>query len=93
MDVSVVRALLNCKNEYLVLAPEEESTVQAVVGSIVWAFRRLKKPRIREMNRNVDREYRARNRQRKNVEPKNSRNHLDVTKLTAFLQVRHQPKC
>ena len=27
----------------------EETTVHAVVGSIVWAFRRLKKPRSREM--------------------------------------------
>ena len=29
---------LSCTNEYLVLAPEEETAVQAVVGSIVWAF-------------------------------------------------------
>ena len=28
----------------------EETAVQAVVGSIVWAFRRLKKPRCREMS-------------------------------------------
>ena len=27
-----------------------ETAVQAVVGSIVWAFRRLKKPRSREMS-------------------------------------------
>ena len=32
------------------LALGEEATVQAVVGSIVWAFRMLKKPRIREMS-------------------------------------------
>ena len=38
------------KNEYLVLALEEESAVQVVVGSIVWAFRRLGKPRSREMS-------------------------------------------
>ena len=41
---------LKCKNEYLVLALVEETAVQAVVGSIVWAFRRLKKPRCREMS-------------------------------------------
>ena len=41
---------LKCKNEYLVLALEEETAVQAVVGSIVWAFRRLKKPRCRDMS-------------------------------------------
>ena len=28
----------------------EETAVQAVVGSIVWAFRRLKKPRCREIS-------------------------------------------
>ena len=37
-------------HEYLVLAVVEEAAVQAVVGSIVWAFRRLKKPRCREMS-------------------------------------------
>ena len=37
-----------CKNEYLVLALEEETAVKAVVGSIVWAFGRLEKPRSRE---------------------------------------------
>ena len=36
------------KNEYLVLPLGEETAVQAVVGSIVRAFRRLKEPRIRE---------------------------------------------
>ena len=41
---------LNCKNEYLVLALGEETAAQAVVGSIVWAFRRLKKPISREMS-------------------------------------------
>ena len=41
---------LNCKNEYPVLALWEETAVQAVVGSIVWAFRRLKKPRNRKMS-------------------------------------------
>ena len=35
---------LNCKNEYLVLALGEETAVQAVVGCIVWVFRRLKTP-------------------------------------------------
>ena len=33
---------LKCKNEYLVLALGEETAAQVVV---VWAFRRLKKPR------------------------------------------------
>ena len=32
---------LNCKKEYLVLALAEETASQAVVGSIVWVFRRL----------------------------------------------------
>ena len=41
---------LKCKNEYLVLPPGEETAVQTEVGSIVWAFRRLKKPRCREMS-------------------------------------------
>ena len=43
---------LNCENEYLVLALAlgEETADEAVVGSIVWAFRRLKKPRSREMS-------------------------------------------
>ena len=41
---------LNCKNDYLVIALQEETAAQAVVGSIVWAFRRLKKPRCREMS-------------------------------------------
>ena len=39
-----------CKNLYLVLALGEGTTVQTVVGSIVLAFRRLKKPRCREMS-------------------------------------------
>ena len=34
----------------MVLALGEETVVQAVVGSIFWAFRRLKKPRRREMS-------------------------------------------
>ena len=34
----------------MVLALEEKTAVQTVVGSIVWAFRRLKKPRSREMS-------------------------------------------
>ena len=38
---------LKCKNEYLVLALGEETAAQPVVVSIVWAFRRLKKPRCR----------------------------------------------
>ena len=40
----------NCENEYLVLALREETTAEAEVGSIVWAFRRLEKPRSREMS-------------------------------------------
>ena len=35
------------------LALEEGTAVQAVVGSIVWVFRRLKKPRSREMSARV----------------------------------------
>ena len=38
---------LKCKNDYMMLALGEETAVQ---GSIVWAFRRLKKPRSREMS-------------------------------------------
>ena len=34
----------------LVLALGEETAVLAVVGSIVWAFRRLKKPRFGELS-------------------------------------------
>ena len=34
---------LKYKNEYIVLAIVKETAVQTVVGSIVWAFRRLKK--------------------------------------------------
>ena len=41
---------LKCINEYLVLALRKETVVQAVVCSIVWAFRRLKKSRSREMS-------------------------------------------
>ena len=41
---------LHCKNKHLVLALREETAVQVVVGSIVWAFRRLKKPMSREMS-------------------------------------------
>ena len=41
---------LNCENEYVLLALVEETTVQEVVGSIVWTFRTLKKPVSREMN-------------------------------------------
>ena len=41
---------LKCKNEYLVLELEKEIAAQPVVGSIVWAFCRLKKPRCREMS-------------------------------------------
>ena len=41
---------LKFKNEYPVLPLGEETAVQAVVGSIVWGFRRLKKPRCREMS-------------------------------------------
>ena len=42
---------LNCKNEYLVLALGEETAVQAVVGSIVWVFRSLKKTKDAENER------------------------------------------
>ena len=42
--------LLKCKNGYLVLALGEETSVQAVVGSIVWTLRRLKKPSCQEMS-------------------------------------------
>ena len=36
--------------EYIILFPPlMETAVQAVVGSIVWAFRRLRKPRSREI--------------------------------------------
>ena len=42
--------LLKCKNQYLVLALVEETAVQALFGSIVWAFRRLKKSRSRDMS-------------------------------------------
>ena len=41
---------LKCKNEYPVLSLGEETAVQAVVGSIVWVFSRLKKPRCWEMS-------------------------------------------
>ena len=44
---------LNCINDYLVyvvLAQVEETAAQAVVGSIVWTFHRLKKPRCQEMS-------------------------------------------
>ena len=41
---------LKCKNEYPVLPLGEETAVQTVVGSIVWVFRRLKKPSSREMS-------------------------------------------
>ena len=43
---------LKRENEYLLLALGEETAVQAVVDSIsiVWAFRRLKKPSCREMS-------------------------------------------
>ena len=41
---------LKCKNEYLVLPLGEKTAVQAVVDSIVWAFRKLRKPRSREMS-------------------------------------------
>ena len=39
---------LKCKIEDLVLPLGEETAVQAVVGSIVWPFRKFKKPRCRE---------------------------------------------
>ena len=44
------RAPLECKNEYLVLVLGEETEAQAVVGSIVWAFRWLKEPSNQEMS-------------------------------------------
>ena len=36
----------NVKNEYLVFALGKETAVQAVVGSIVWAFRGLKSQEV-----------------------------------------------
>ena len=42
--------LLKCKNAYPVVALVEETAVQTVVGSIVWAFCRLKKLRCRKMS-------------------------------------------
>ena len=42
--------LSTCKNEYQVLALREETAVQAVGGSIVWAFRSLKNQRSREVS-------------------------------------------
>ena len=39
-----------CKNEYMVLALEEETAAQTVVGSIVLAFRKLKMSRSWEMS-------------------------------------------
>ena len=44
---------LECQNEYLLFALGEEIAVQAVVGSIVWAFRRVKNPRRREMSARI----------------------------------------
>ena len=41
---------LKCKNEYPVLPLGEETALQAVVGSIVWASRRLEKSRCRKMS-------------------------------------------
>ena len=41
---------LKRKNQYPVLPLGEETAVNAVVGFIVWAFRRLKKPRCRDMS-------------------------------------------
>ena len=41
---------LNCKNESMVITLEEETAAQTVVGSIVWALRKLRKPRCREMS-------------------------------------------
>ena len=41
---------LSCKNDYMVFALGKETAAQAVVGSIVWAFLRLNKPRCREMS-------------------------------------------
>ena len=46
----VATAQLSVVVEYLVLQLGEETAVQSVVGSIVWAFLRLKKPRSREMS-------------------------------------------
>ena len=43
-------SLSNCKNEYLVFALVRKLQLGAVVGSIVWTFRKLKKPRCRERN-------------------------------------------
>ena len=39
---------LICKNEYLVYALVEGTAIQAIVGTIVWAFHRLKSQRSRK---------------------------------------------
>ena len=41
---------LNCKNEYLVFVNGAETAAQTIVSYIDWAFRRIKKPRRREMS-------------------------------------------
>ena len=43
-------SLLNYENEDLVFALREETAVQPVVGSIVWAFRRLESPETSARN-------------------------------------------
>ena len=51
------RTPLKCKNVYLVLALGEETAVQAVVGSTVWAFRRLRKAKVSGMSAGSDALY------------------------------------
>ena len=43
------RASLKCENEYIVLALGEGTADQVMIGFIIRAFRRLKKPRSLEM--------------------------------------------
>ena len=41
---------LKCENEYIMFTLVAKTAAQAVAGSIVWVFRRLEKPRCREMS-------------------------------------------
>ena len=44
------RVLVQCKNEYIVFALGRETAAQAVIRSIVWAFRELEEQRCRGMS-------------------------------------------
>ena len=46
----LILLITHSKHEYLVLALGEETAAHAVVDSIVWEFRRLKKPMSLEIN-------------------------------------------